>query len=79
MEKANIGEAAQAALERIFDSLANDTARPPLHAWVDDSALAAAGLRYTRARARAHARTHARARARAHTHIHTYSHMRAYM
>jgi hypothetical protein len=44
VEQAPIGLASQVALERIFDSLANETSVPRLHTLVNDGALLKAGL-----------------------------------
>ena len=47
VEQAQVGASSQAALERIFDNLANESSAPALHARVDDDALASAGIRST--------------------------------
>ena len=47
VEQAPIGLASQVALERIFDSLANETSVPRLHELVNDGALLKAGLHAT--------------------------------
>ena len=47
VEPARIGHASQVALERIFDSLANETSVPRLHELVNDGTLLKAGLHAT--------------------------------